>query len=287
MNFGYQRQRAGGGTIPNNTAIAFNRALVNYDTNISYNDSTFTISLPGDYYVSWNVALKTGLGVSGPTISLVTSTNEEFPSTNSMKTGQISGSAVLRITTVPTTFQLVNTTGNNIVLADNVEISANISIIAINPSTAGANYYLTNSSGANLAGDAVVPFNETITEFNNLIVNDAGTIRLSNAGKYIVEWSVSLDGSNDADYIKFNLVNAVGTTTTILGSNESPVVLPGTVYGNALINIPNATTTEPYEIQLRNASFATVTTPTTEEPVPTDLTLASQSIQATIRIVQI
>lgn len=289
MNFGFQRQRAGGGTIPNDTAIAFNRPLVNYNTNISYNDSTFTISLPGDYYVSWNVALKTGLGISGPTISLVTNTTpvQTFSSTNSMKTGQISGSAVLRVTTAPTTFQLVNTTGNNIVLADNVEISANISIIAINPATAGANYYLTNSSGGNLAGDATVPFNETITEFNNLVINDAGAIRIANAGKYIVEWSVSLDGSNDADYIKFNLVNVSGTTTTILGSNESPVVLPGTVYGNALINIPNATTTEPYEIQLRNASFATVTTPTTEEPVPTDLTLASQSIQATIRIVQI
>ena len=289
MNFGFQEQRAGGGTIPNNTAIAFNRTIVNYDTNISYNDSTFTISSPGDYYVAWNVALKTGLGVNGPTISLVTNTTpvQTFPSTNNMKTGQISGSAVLKVTTAPTTFQLVNTTGNSIVLADNVEISANISIIAINPQTAGANYYLTDRSGGNLAGDATVPFNETITEFNDLVTNTTGTITISNAGRYIVEWSVSLYGSSDSDYIKFNVVLVSETETTILGSNESPVVHPGTVYGNALINITDTTRTTPYELELRNASFATVVTPETTQEVPSDLTFASQSIQATIRIVQI
>lgn len=287
MNFEFQEQRAGGGTIPNNTAIAFNRTIVNYDTNISYNDSTFTISAPGDYYISWNVALKTGLGVLGPTISLVANTTptETFPSTNSMKTGQISGSAALRVTTAPTTFQLVNTTGSSIVLANNVEISANISIIAVNPETAGANYYLTDKSGGNLSGNAPVPFNETVTEFNNLLTNTDGTISISNAGKYIVEWSVSLAGSGDADYLKFNLVHVSGEDVTILGSNESPVVLPGTVYGNALINIPNAAA--PYEIELRNASFATVVTSETTQQVPSDLTLASQSIQAAIRIVQI
>lgn len=289
MNFGFQEQRAGGGTIPNNTAIAFNRTIVNYDSTISYNDSTFTISSPGDYYVSWNVALKTGLGINGPTISLVTNTTpvQTFSSTNSMKTGQISGSAVLRVTTAPTTFQLVNTTVNSIVLADNVEISANISIIAINGATAGANYYLTDKSGGNLSGDAVVPFNKIVTEFNDLISNDAGSIKISNSGKYIVEWSVSLDGSSNADSLKFNLVNVSESATTVIGSSESPVVLPGTVYGNALINITNATRNEPYEIQLKNASTATTITSESVETIPADLTLASQTIQATIRIVQI
>ena len=60
-------------------AVLFNETLVNDDPNVVYNPADGTISFvqEGEYYVSWFVVTKTGLGTSGPSFSIVT--NEATP----------------------------------------------------------------------------------------------------------------------------------------------------------------------------------------------------------------
>lgn len=281
MNFGYQSQRLGGGTVAKDGAIDFNTVVVNYDSSISYNNETFTLSAGGDYYVYWYVTIKTGLGTTDPTISLVTSDTEpiEYPSTNSMKTGQISGSAIIRASN-SLSFQLINRSNDSIVLADSVNVSAGISIVSLNPSTSGINLYLTDSAGTNIDGGSIIPFDTTSCQFNDLITNTDGVINITTPGKYIVDWSISLQGSLNASSLKFNLVNINDETTTVIGTSESPVITQYTVYGSALINVSSATADDPYVVNLVNASTAPDSTPTT-------ITLSNIGIQASIRIVEL
>lgn len=280
-NFGYQRKRTTGGTIANNEAINFNVEIANYDSTITYTDPSFILSSNADYFVSWFVTIKTGLGIKGLDVQLVADTEPEtvYSSSNSMKTGQISGTAVIRATS-GLKLQLVNKTGQSIVLADNVDVTANISIIQINTDTAGIELYLTDSQGGDLLGGNIVPFNTTFSKYNDLITNKDGTINILVPGRYIVDWSVAIDGSLDAASIKFNLINTLDDVENILGISESPLVLHSSIYGTAIINVPNASIDKPYSLQLVNKTA-------NAEGTLTQLTLAQIGIQATMRIVQV
>lgn len=279
-NFGFQRERKGGGTIANNAAIEFNNQIVNYNSNIEYNASTFSLKATGDYYVFWTVTIKTGLGVKGPTISLITDDDTVYDSTNSMKTGQISGSAVIRVNGAKT-FQLINKTGQSIVLADNVDVSATISIVQLSEETAGIDLKLINSPGVDLAGGATVPFDTEFAKFNNMITNAAGVISITNAGKYIIDWSVAIDGSLDAVSSKFVLVHPTSETeNTILGTSEISIVHRTSIYGSAILNVTTASQDVPYNIELINGC-------TDAANNLVEITLADISTQASIRIVQI
>lgn len=279
-NFGFQRERKGGGTIANNAAIEFNNQIVNYNSNIQYNASTFSLKAAGDYYVFWTVTIKTGLGVKGPAISLVTDDDTVYDSTNSMKTGQISGSAVIKVNGTKT-FQLVNKTGQSIVLADNVDVNAVISIVQLKGETAGIDLKLINSPASSLTGGAVVPFDTEFAKFNNMITNEAGVISLTNAAKYIIDWSVAIDGSLDAVSLKFLLVHPTSETeNTILGTSEISIVHQNSIYGSAILNVTTASQDIPYNIQLINGC-------TDADNNLVEVTLSDISTQASIRIVQI
>ncbi|SFU81107.1 hypothetical protein SAMN04487886_11811 [Clostridium sp. DSM 8431] len=280
-NAGFQRERRAPGTIATDQAIAFNSQVVNYDTNVKYNASTFFLDGNADYYVSWFVTIKTALGTRGPSVSLITNDDPSiiYTSNNSMKTGQISGSAVIR-SDGTTTFQLVNTTGQSIVLADNVDVTANISIIQINGTLkSGIVLQATNSAGATLDGGAIIPFDTVFSQINGDITNADGTISLNNDSRYFVHWTVSLDGSLDATSIKFNLVSVTETESTVVGTSESPVVLQGSFYGSTIVYAPDATTT-PFNLRLVNASEDATST-------NSSITLANIGIQASITIVEI
>lgn len=281
-NSGLQRQRIAPGVINNNEAIAFNSQVVNYSTNIKYDASTFFLDGATDYYISWFVTIETGLGTKGPSISLITNDDPSiiYSSNNSMKTGQISGSAIIR-SDGNTTFQLVNTTGQSIVLANNVDVTANVSIIEINGTLkSGIVLQATSSAGDTLDGGAIIPFDTVFSEVEGSITNADGTISLNNDSRYLVNWTVSLDGSLDLTSVKFNLVNMTETDTVVLGTSESPVVLQGSFYGSTIIYAPNASINTPFNLRLVNASEDSNGT-------AAPITLADIGIQASITIAEL
>ncbi len=115
-------------------AVLFNETLVNDDPNVVYNPADGTISFvqEGEYYVSWFVVTKTGLGTSGPSFSIVTNeaTPTYYTAGSGIKTGEISGFALLNVS-AGFSFTLRNVTNGGVRLNDNVEVMAGIAVVNI------------------------------------------------------------------------------------------------------------------------------------------------------------
>ena len=115
-------------------AVLFNGTLVNDDPNVIYNPADGTISFlqEGEYYVSWFVVTKTGLGTSGPSFSIVTNeaTPTYYTAGSGIKTGEISGFALLNVS-AGFSFTLRNVTNGGIRFNDAVEVMAGIAVVNI------------------------------------------------------------------------------------------------------------------------------------------------------------
>lgn len=115
-------------------AVLFNETLVNDDPNVIYNPADGTISFlqKGEYYVSWFVVTKTGLGTSGPSFSIVTNeaTPTYYTAGSGIKTGEISGFALLNVS-AGFSFTLRNVTNGGIRFNDAVEVMAGIAVVNI------------------------------------------------------------------------------------------------------------------------------------------------------------
>ena len=115
-------------------AVLFNETLVNDDPNVIYNPADGTISFlqEGEYYVSWFVVTKTGLGTSGPSFSIVTNeaTPTYYTAGSGIKTGEISGFALLNVS-AGFSFTLRNVTNGGIRFNDAVEVMAGIAVVNI------------------------------------------------------------------------------------------------------------------------------------------------------------
>ena len=117
-------------TITTGDPIIFNTLIENTSPNISYNNSNgrFTLSATGVYYVSWNVQTS-GAGPStfvALGIEIIGKTT--IQNSVNLPLTQISGNAIINVTTTPTRIRLINTTGQDLFI-DTVPVQANISII--------------------------------------------------------------------------------------------------------------------------------------------------------------
>ena len=273
-NFGAQYQmkkptETANFTFSNNGMIIFDTMLISTDSFISYNSATgtFTFFKTGNYLVDWFVALKSGLGNLGPTISLVQANPTKiYPSTNYMKSGQLNGSALITVA-AGTTISLQNQTGESIVLADNVDIVANIVITRIVQELQGVVFELTNLSGASLSNNSTVAFNNSAyTTLNPVISNADGTITFSAPGVYLFDWNVALnDAGLSPDGIQFQLQNA--NTNVVLGRSSNVVATPENIFGTAIIEVTDPS----LQVKLVNTSGSS-------------LTYANTSLQATMRV---
>ncbi len=132
---GIQVEEVGGaGTaIPVGGNVIFDTTLNTQSDNIVYNSATgeFTITQPGNYYIDWWVATD-GAGAS-TTVDFTLEVNGVPYSTASspIVTGQLSGEALVTVTTVPTTITLVNTTTAPVVLAA-TPVQADLVILELN-----------------------------------------------------------------------------------------------------------------------------------------------------------
>jgi hypothetical protein len=110
----------------------FNTVTNDRTADISYNPGTgvFTITAPGNYYVSWWVAVD---GSDGPiNLAFAVELNDAggVIGTAPTVTGQINGSALITVTITPASVTLINVTGASVVLADTT-VQANMVIIEV------------------------------------------------------------------------------------------------------------------------------------------------------------
>lgn len=110
-----QLQNSSEGTVANTANVIFDTTILNTSTTaIAYDDTTgiFTINRPGKYLINWwinadgaeqatSIVFRVETGVIAIAASSLT------PSVNL----QLYGQALIDVTTVPTTFSLVNRTG--------------------------------------------------------------------------------------------------------------------------------------------------------------------------------
>ena len=134
FEIGLQLQNTSSDYIAPNDVVLFNDTLVNADPNVTYRpaDGTITFAQDGEYYISWFVVTKTGLGTSGPSFSIVTNeaTPTYFSAGSGIKTGEISGFALLNVTAG---FQITlrNVTNGGVRLNDSVDVKAGIAVVNI------------------------------------------------------------------------------------------------------------------------------------------------------------
>lgn len=98
---------------------------------ISYSPLTgiFTITVPGNYYVHWWVAID---GVEGPTFgafSILVNGITTIVGAMPLITGEVVGDAVITVGAVPATLSLINSTGATVAYAAAPPVRANLSIV--------------------------------------------------------------------------------------------------------------------------------------------------------------
>lgn len=129
---GLQLQNSLPRIIPAGDDVLFDETLVASDPNITYNsaDGSISFAADGPYYVSWFVAVKTALGISGPSFSIVTSAAVPrfFTAGSGAKNSMISGSALLTVT-AGTSISLRNQAAAEVSLATVVQANAGITIL--------------------------------------------------------------------------------------------------------------------------------------------------------------
>ena len=105
---------SGDGTIDDNGTVIFDTVVNNQSTSVSYNSTTgeFTINQVGNYYVSWWVAVNGA--ASATTISFGVSLDSSAPiiASSAIVSDQLSGIALVSVTTAPSTLILVNLSGD-------------------------------------------------------------------------------------------------------------------------------------------------------------------------------
>jgi hypothetical protein len=123
-------------TIPDNGNVLFNKVVNAPSAELSYNsaDGNFTITQPGNYFVSWwvNTDGVKGMNTVSFGIRVVNGGSAVIlaSSPSPITTLQLNGSALLTVTTIPMVFNLFNNSGAAVNYGLS-EIQANLVIIGI------------------------------------------------------------------------------------------------------------------------------------------------------------
>lgn len=122
---------SGGELLLADELVIFDNVINNQSSDISYDSTTgeFTISKPGNYYISWQVTtdgselttdLNFSINVNGVPYSMVSTP---------IVTGEVSGSALVTIG-APSTISLVNSSEQTVLIAL-TDVQANIVIVEV------------------------------------------------------------------------------------------------------------------------------------------------------------
>lgn len=117
-------------TIGDEEPILFNTIVNNLSPDITYNPITGQISFNsnGVYYINWWVAVDGSTVANYVSLAIITSAGDTIEASTPILSDQMSGNALLNITTAPVTARLINITGNDIFIG-NVPVQADLTII--------------------------------------------------------------------------------------------------------------------------------------------------------------
>ena len=127
-----QLQRSPATIIADGANVIFDSTITDQSESISYDLATgeFTISEPGNYYISWWVTTDGSAGPVNMVFALLADGTPIALGNSPIVTGQVDGDAFLTVTDTPVIVTLVNQTGADVLYA-NIPVQANISIITV------------------------------------------------------------------------------------------------------------------------------------------------------------
>lgn len=264
--FGFQIQCTEDAVIPGKLAvtddvsrkIVFDHTIVSDPTPeplIKHENGDFTITQAGNFFISWFITLKTGLGDTGAEFSLIAETytgtggtlleTTYFPCSNSMKTGQLAGSALIQINeSEKCILRLCNMSDYEATLSTNTSVKANVSIHQFLVGSYSSSYGLVSmtlkltaagQSSTELTYQEPILFNlPDIPSYATSIYGynqGTGVFTMKKGGNFLLNWSVSLDGSQDADAISFTLQSVTGGVTTDIDTFDNTLLMQNTYSG--------------------------------------------------------
>jgi hypothetical protein len=118
--------------LANGATVAFDTIVTNQSPDITYNPGTgaFTLTSTGNYFVTWWVSVDGANSSPVVNFSLRLNGGGDIISTSPIVTNQLSGSALVHVSSVPSVLTLVNSSNDTIAFA-NTAAQANIVILEL------------------------------------------------------------------------------------------------------------------------------------------------------------
>lgn len=117
-------------SIEVNNPVIFNQQVFS-TLDIDYDNTTGNITFqnPGIYYVSWWVATGSALTSQGISFQLnIVGAQQQIIGSSPIRLTEVTGNAVISVTTVPTVMNLTNVTPVSVQLATNVPVTASLAV---------------------------------------------------------------------------------------------------------------------------------------------------------------
>lgn len=261
------------------------------DSNISYNATTgvFTFTDAGLYYVSWFVNAQTNTAADLE-FSLEVSdggappTTVEYPAASIFKTGELSGTALISVVAGGTVALFNSTSGVATLAIGSGMVTAGITFLALSGvGGRAAQVYLDGTLLGNttIAANGIFPFdvppaNQTSGGILINTTTSKGTVTITAAGIYLVDWWAAIAAATAAKEITLQIIDG---SSTILASSYHVVTTSTHVSGFAVVTVSEAQASAPggYTFGLYNRTVRTT-------GAPVALNLSSTTYNAALRV---
>lgn len=174
--------------IQPNQNIIFNN-IINSKGGVLYDTLTgvITINQQGSYYINWYIALQSVMQGSGSSFALAINDSvntQVFYGSSSIKTEQITGSALIEVVTVPTTIELKNVNSNNAFVATTFPAKANLTLFSqFDEQAFGGLFYHTQTLEVD-STPIVVPSGLITNQSQNINYSTPNTLTIIKNGIY-------------------------------------------------------------------------------------------------------
>lgn len=212
---GLQAQRTA--TTPNTVAVGakviLNSQIIDISDNIVYNNTTgiITITNAATFYISWQVATQTSLGGSSINFSIKSSDGHNIPGSSASKTGELSGLALIQVTSGATIW-LENISDGPVSYSTSASVKASLIILDSQLNATGA----TGSTGVTGATGYTGATGTTGTTGATGATGSTGATGAQNAAQYFASessYTISSSAPMTFDTTVYNTTGAITLTS--------------------------------------------------------------------------
>lgn len=220
-NISLQTERLDLGSVDANANVVFN-SIVMSSGNISYDSTTGVITLldAGRYEFDWWVATQSSVSTNGAGFVLVSSQGDSIIGNSPIKAGEVSGVAVIEVTTAPVTVELQNNSTTTIYYSTTVPVKASLAVIGDSDN---------GNIGTGLAayGGVYSIINQTVNFTSNVLQQLPMPSVMASQEVSILPSTITIElaGDYEINYVLINNSSSVTTELTVV-VRRGGVIIP-------------------------------------------------------------